>query len=144
MKGKVSSKIRKAAAGGSSKMKKGSKEGNSSSKQTGQAMMFNHALGQHILKNPLIVQALVDKVSCRSVNLARFYSPFRKFDRIFCVFQIVNFFHSVPTYRYHYTGPGMFVIVVAAAAPKIDRLCNTALRKYRYVPVTVSTYVSIL
>ena len=27
-----------------------------------QAMQFNHALGQHILKNPLIVQALVDKV----------------------------------------------------------------------------------
>ena len=30
--------------------------------KTGQAMQFNHALGQHILKNPLIVQALVDKV----------------------------------------------------------------------------------
>ena len=28
-----------------------------------QAMQFNHALGQHILKNPLIVQALVEKVS---------------------------------------------------------------------------------
>ena len=27
-----------------------------------QAMQFNHALGQHILKNPLIVQALVEKV----------------------------------------------------------------------------------
>ena len=25
-------------------------------------MQFNHSLGQHILKNPLIVQALVDKV----------------------------------------------------------------------------------
>ena len=53
----------KGRAGG--KMKKGGLkgEGASSSKQTGQAMMFNHALGQHILKNPLIVQALVDKVS---------------------------------------------------------------------------------
>ena len=28
-----------------------------------QAMQFNHALGQHILKNPLIVQSLVEKVS---------------------------------------------------------------------------------
>ena len=28
-----------------------------------QAMQFNHALGQHILKNPLIIQALVEKVS---------------------------------------------------------------------------------
>ena len=28
-----------------------------------QAMQFNHALGQHILKNPLIVQALVEKVN---------------------------------------------------------------------------------
>ena len=27
-----------------------------------QAMQFNHALGQHILKNPLIIQALVEKV----------------------------------------------------------------------------------
>ncbi len=38
------------------------KKGEGAGKQTGQAMMFNHALGQHILKNPLIVQALVDKV----------------------------------------------------------------------------------
>ena len=28
-----------------------------------QAMQFNHALGQHILKNPLVIQALVEKVS---------------------------------------------------------------------------------
>ena len=27
-----------------------------------QAMQFNHALGQHILKNPLVIQALVEKV----------------------------------------------------------------------------------
>ena len=28
-----------------------------------QGMQFNHALGQHILKNPLIVQALIEKVN---------------------------------------------------------------------------------
>ena len=28
-----------------------------------QAMQFNHALGQHILKNPLVIQALVEKVT---------------------------------------------------------------------------------
>lgn len=28
-----------------------------------QNIQFNHALGQHILKNPLVVQAIVDKVS---------------------------------------------------------------------------------
>lgn len=39
---------------------KGKKD--ASGAKTGQAMQFNHALGQHILKNPLIVQALVDKV----------------------------------------------------------------------------------
>ena len=39
-----------------------------------QAMQFNHALGQHILKNPLIVQALVDKVSISFTH-----------DRISCV-----------------------------------------------------------
>jgi hypothetical protein len=47
-------------------VKKGGRNGEGgggAGKQTGQAMMFNHALGQHILKNPLIVQALVDKVS---------------------------------------------------------------------------------
>ena len=31
-------------------------------KKNTQSMQFNHSLGQHILKNPLIVQALVDKV----------------------------------------------------------------------------------
>jgi hypothetical protein len=53
-------------------MKKGGRKGEGqggggAGKQTGQAMMFNHALGQHILKNPLIVQALVDKVSQASL-----------------------------------------------------------------------------
>ena len=38
-----------------------SKSDKNGSKNT-QAMQFNHALGQHILKNPLIVQALVEKV----------------------------------------------------------------------------------
>jgi hypothetical protein len=47
--------------------RKGEGQGGGAGKQTGQAMMFNHALGQHILKNPLIVQALVDKVSQVSI-----------------------------------------------------------------------------
>ena len=38
------------------KQKKGGEGGNK------QAMQFNHALGQHILKNPLVIQALVEKV----------------------------------------------------------------------------------
>jgi len=33
-----------------------------------QAMQFNHSLGQHILKNPLIVQALVDKSALRNTD----------------------------------------------------------------------------
>jgi len=33
-----------------------------------QAMQFNHSLGQHILKNPLIVQALVEKSALRSTD----------------------------------------------------------------------------
>ena len=36
-----------------------------------QAMQFNHALGQHILKNPLIIQALVEKVSLNIFSLHR-------------------------------------------------------------------------
>ena len=43
------------------KQKQGGGEGGNK-----QAMQFNHALGQHILKNPLIVQALVDKVRLRN------------------------------------------------------------------------------
>ena len=57
MKGKVSGKMTRGGAAGKRKVGEGV-----AGKQTGQAMMFNHALGQHILKNPLIVQALVDKV----------------------------------------------------------------------------------
>ncbi len=63
------------------------KKGEGAGKQTGQAMMFNHALGQHILKNPLIVQALVDKVGallvffmtsclCLLMGMARPARPF--------------------------------------------------------------------
>lgn len=65
----------KGRAGG--KMKKGGLkgEGASSSKQTGQAMMFNHALGQHILKNPLIVQALVDKSALRNTDVVLEIGP---------------------------------------------------------------------
>jgi len=33
-----------------------------------QSMQFNHSLGQHILKNPLIVQALVDKSALRGTD----------------------------------------------------------------------------
>jgi len=44
-----------------------SKSDKNGSKNT-QAMQFNHALGQHILKNPLIVQALVEKSALRSTD----------------------------------------------------------------------------
>jgi hypothetical protein len=33
-----------------------------------QSMQFNRSLGQHILKNPLVVQALVEKVRAAAVN----------------------------------------------------------------------------
>ena len=46
--GKLNKKMKKTGAGGGGGNK--------------QAMQFNHALGQHILKNPLIIQALVEKV----------------------------------------------------------------------------------
>ena len=46
-----------------------------------QAMQFNHALGQHILKNPLVIQALVEKVTilivpvnCETDNFLRPHS----------------------------------------------------------------------
>ena len=35
---------------------------------TKQAMLFNHALGQHILKNPLVLQALVEKAALRNTD----------------------------------------------------------------------------
>lgn len=47
--GKLNKKMKKTGAGGGGGNK--------------QAMQFNHALGQHILKNPLIIQALVEKVA---------------------------------------------------------------------------------
>merc|ERR1711874_364321 len=33
-----------------------------------QAMQFNHSLGQHILKNPLVIQALVEKAALRNTD----------------------------------------------------------------------------
>merc|ERR1712025_1563510 len=33
-----------------------------------QAMQFNHALGQHILKNPLVIQSLVEKSALRNTD----------------------------------------------------------------------------
>jgi len=47
------------------KMKKSSAGGGGGNKQ---AMQFNHALGQHILKNPLIIQALVEKSALRNTD----------------------------------------------------------------------------
>jgi len=47
-------------------MKKGKgKEGGSKNVQ---AMQFNHALGQHILKNPLVIQSLVEKSALRNTD----------------------------------------------------------------------------
>ena len=43
--------------------KGGAKGGAEKAGKNRQNIQFNHALGQHILKNPLIVQAIVDKVS---------------------------------------------------------------------------------
>jgi len=43
------------------------KQGKEGPKNT-QAMQFNHSLGQHILKNPLIVQALVEKSALRNTD----------------------------------------------------------------------------
>jgi hypothetical protein len=48
--------------------KKGGKHKEGDGPKTGQAMQFNHGLGQHILKNPLIVQSLIDKVSCKKLE----------------------------------------------------------------------------
>merc|ERR1711890_488 len=46
--------------------KGGKKKGDASKK--GQGMQFSHALGQHILKNPLVVQAIIDKSALRSTD----------------------------------------------------------------------------
>lgn len=35
---------------------------------TKQAMVFNTGLGQHILKNPLVVEAIVDKAALRNTD----------------------------------------------------------------------------
>merc|ERR1719295_621826 len=52
---KINKKMKKSSAGG----------GGGGNKQ---AMQFNHALGQHILKNPLIIQALVEKSALRNTD----------------------------------------------------------------------------
>ena len=49
-----------------------------------QAMQFNHALGQHILKNPLIIQALVEKVFY-NIYLVSFYKSRTKSFTIPCM-----------------------------------------------------------
>jgi len=52
------------------KIKKGVKgkgKGEGGAKNT-QAMQFNHSLGQHILKNPLVVAALVEKSALRNTD----------------------------------------------------------------------------
>jgi 18S rRNA (adenine1779-N6/adenine1780-N6)-dimethyltransferase len=47
---------------------KGAKGKKEAGAKTGQSMQFNHSLGQHILKNPLIVQAIVDKSALRNTD----------------------------------------------------------------------------
>ena len=51
------------------------KQGKEGPKNT-QAMQFNHSLGQHILKNPLIVQALVEKVMLLTLSLGKWFLNF--------------------------------------------------------------------
>jgi len=46
---------------------KGKGKGEGGAKNT-QAMQFNHSLGQHILKNPLVVAALVEKSALRNTD----------------------------------------------------------------------------
>lgn len=50
------------------KIKRGKQKKEGGGSKNVQAMQFNHALGQHILKNPLIVQALVEKSALRSTD----------------------------------------------------------------------------
>ena len=54
------------------KIKKGVKgkggKGEGGGGKNTQAMQFNHSLGQHILKNPLVVAALVEKSALRSTD----------------------------------------------------------------------------
>jgi len=48
--------------------KKGKQNGGGGGGGNKQAMQFNHALGQHILKNPIIVQAIVEKSALRNTD----------------------------------------------------------------------------
>jgi len=48
--------------------KGGAKGGAEKAGKNRQNIQFNHALGQHILKNPLIVQAIVDKSALRNTD----------------------------------------------------------------------------
>ena len=72
---KINKKMKKSSAGG----------GGGGNKQ---AMQFNHALGQHILKNPLIIQALVEKVIYKEptyacdIELLLFQSALRNTDTV--------------------------------------------------------------
>jgi len=47
---------------------KGKGDGGGGGGKNTQAMQFNHSLGQHILKNPLVVAALVEKSALRSTD----------------------------------------------------------------------------
>jgi len=53
---------------GKVKNKKGGKGKEGGGSKNVQAMQFNHALGQHILKNPLVIQSLVEKSALRSTD----------------------------------------------------------------------------
>ncbi|XP_043222913.1 probable dimethyladenosine transferase isoform X2 [Amphibalanus amphitrite] len=44
-------------------------------KQTADGLMFNTDLGQHILKNPLIIQSMVDKAALRSTDVVLEVGP---------------------------------------------------------------------
>lgn len=56
-------KVKSAKRGGSAKA-----ASTSSAAAGRQGMVFNTGLGQHILKNPLIVQGIVDKSALRSTD----------------------------------------------------------------------------
>jgi len=53
---------------GKVKNKNGGRGKEGAGKKNVQAMQFNHALGQHILKNPLVIQSLVEKSALRSTD----------------------------------------------------------------------------
>jgi len=54
--------------GSKARDKGGKKKGSKSGVKNVQGMQFNHALGQHILKNPLIVQSLIEKSALRNTD----------------------------------------------------------------------------